>query len=79
MLYYGLVFSVNILMLPILTLLTTLLAIGVGMLISALNVKYRDIKHALPLLIQIWMYSLRLSILPVSSRIIGVGYLSLIR
>ncbi len=57
MLYYGIGFSLNILMLPILALLTALLAIGIGMGMSALNVKYRDIRYALPFLLQLWMFT----------------------
>ena len=34
-----------------------MLAIGVGMWMSALNVKYRDIRYALPFLIQIWFFA----------------------
>jgi lipopolysaccharide transport system permease protein len=34
-----------------------LLAVGVGMWLSALNVKYRDIRYAIPFLVQIWMFS----------------------
>ena len=29
---------------------------GTGLLLSALNVKFRDIKYVVPFLIQIWMY-----------------------
>ncbi len=57
MLYYNIGFSLNILMLPILTLLTALLTIGIGMWMSALNVKYRDIRYALPFLIQLLMFA----------------------
>jgi lipopolysaccharide transport system permease protein len=57
MLYYGIGFSPNIIMLPILTVLTTFLAIDIGMWMSALNVKYRDIRYALPFLIQLWMFA----------------------
>lgn len=56
MIYYGVGLTVNILLLPILVLLTTMLALGVGMWMSALNVKYRDIRHALPFMIQIGMF-----------------------
>jgi lipopolysaccharide transport system permease protein len=28
----------------------------VGTLLSALNVKYRDVKHAIPFLVQIWLF-----------------------
>jgi len=36
--------------------LTTLLALGVGIWFSALNVKYRDVRYALPFLIQMWLF-----------------------
>jgi lipopolysaccharide transport system permease protein len=57
MFYYGVGFSRNILLLPVLTLLTALLAAGVGMWMSAINVRYRDVRYALPFLIQIWMFA----------------------
>jgi lipopolysaccharide transport system permease protein len=40
-----------------LALLATLLALAVGLWMSALNVKYRDVRHALPFLIQLWMFA----------------------
>lgn len=57
MFYYGIGFSWNILMLPLLAFLTALSAIGVGMWLAALNVKYRDIRYALSFIIQIWMFA----------------------
>jgi lipopolysaccharide transport system permease protein len=36
--------------------LLTIFAAGVGLWMSALNVKYRDVRYALPFLMQIWMY-----------------------
>lgn len=57
MFYYGVALSINILMLPVLVILTSLLAIGIGMWMSALNVKYRDIRYALPFLIQLGMFA----------------------
>ncbi len=57
MFYYSVGLSINILMLPLLLVLTSLLAIGVGMLMSALNVKYRDIRYALPFLVQLGMFA----------------------
>lgn len=57
MFYYGIGISINILMLPVLVVLTSLLAIGIGMWMSALNVKYRDIRYALPFLIQLGMFA----------------------
>jgi lipopolysaccharide transport system permease protein len=46
----------NILVLPVFMALTTLLALGSGLLLSALNVKYRDIAILLPVVIQLWLY-----------------------
>src|SRR2546429_3928159 len=57
MVFYSVTPSVNMLMLPALLLLTTMLALGVGMWMSAMNVKYRDIRYALPFLMQIWMFA----------------------
>lgn len=57
MFYYGAALSVNILMLPVLVVLTSLLATGVGMWMSALNVKFRDIRYALPFVIQLGLFA----------------------
>lgn len=54
--YYGSSVTLGYLMLLPLVVLTTLLALGVGIFFSALNVKYRDVRYALPFLIQIWMF-----------------------
>jgi lipopolysaccharide transport system permease protein len=56
MVYYGVAITANVLLLPALVLLTVLLALGVGMWMSALNVKYRDIRYALPFVVQLWMF-----------------------
>jgi lipopolysaccharide transport system permease protein len=55
--YYGIGFTLNFLMLPVLVVLTSLLATGLGMWMSALNVKYRDIRYALPFLVQLGMFA----------------------
>ncbi len=57
MIYYGVSLKLSMVMLPLLILLATLLAVGVGMWLSALNVKYRDIRYAIPFLIQLWMFA----------------------
>ncbi|HEY0077461.1 MAG TPA: ABC transporter permease [Pyrinomonadaceae bacterium] len=56
MLYYRVGLTWNILALPGLVVLTTLLALSLGMFISALNVKYRDVGVILPVLMQLWMF-----------------------
>lgn len=56
LIHYGFSMTVEYLMLLPLIVLTTLFALGVGIWFSALNVKYRDVRYALPFLIQIWMF-----------------------
>lgn len=56
MIYYSVMVTWSILMFPVLVLLTTLLALGTGMWLSALNVKYRDVRFALPFVVQLWMF-----------------------
>jgi lipopolysaccharide transport system permease protein len=57
LLWYGTPLSYTIVLAPFAVLLLTLLATSVGMWMSALNVKYRDIRYALPFLIQLWMFA----------------------
>lgn len=56
MIYYGVAPTMQVLVLPVLILLTGLFALGVGTWMSALNVKYRDVRFALPFLIQLWLF-----------------------
>ena len=56
MLYYQIVPTIQLLFLPVLVLLTALFSLGVGTWFSALNVKYRDVRFALPFLIQLWLF-----------------------
>jgi lipopolysaccharide transport system permease protein len=57
MIYYGVSLTWGLLMLPVLIVLLTVLALAFGILMSGLNVKYRDIKFALPFLIQLWFFA----------------------
>nr|MBA3438554.1 ABC transporter permease [Pyrinomonadaceae bacterium] len=56
-LYYRVALTWSLTLLPLFVMLTLLLALGVGMLISALTVRYRDLRHALPFIIQLWMFA----------------------
>jgi lipopolysaccharide transport system permease protein len=57
MVYYGYVPTFNILFLPLFLLLALATSLGVGLWLSALNVKYRDFQYTVPFLIQIWMFA----------------------
>ena len=48
--------TIGILILPLLILSTMMTAMGAGMFLAAINVKYRDVRYALPFFIQIMMY-----------------------
>jgi lipopolysaccharide transport system permease protein len=56
MIYYRVGMTWNLLMAPALVVLTALLAVAVGMWASALNVKYRDVRYALPFAVQLAMF-----------------------
>ena len=57
MLYFGIYPNVMVLMLPLLILLMMLTASGVGLVLAALNAKYRDIRYTIPFLVQFWMFA----------------------
>lgn len=57
MLYYQVSPSWNILFVPLAVLLLLLAALGVGTLLAALNVAYRDFRYVIPFLVQLWMFA----------------------
>jgi lipopolysaccharide transport system permease protein len=57
MLIYGVVPSAKMLLVFPLMLVATLLALAVSLWLGPINVRFRDIKHTLPLMITLWMYA----------------------
>ncbi len=57
MLAYGVVPSLALLTLPFFVLLAAVTALAVGLWLSALNVMYRDVRYALPFLVQLWLFA----------------------
>jgi homopolymeric O-antigen transport system permease protein len=56
--WYGIVPTLPVaLLLPALCGLAFVTALGVSLWLSALNVRYRDVGHAIPFLAQLWMYA----------------------
>ncbi len=56
MAYFGVVPTANIIWLPFLIVLAIFASLSVSLVLSALNVQFRDVKHAIPFVVQIWMY-----------------------
>jgi lipopolysaccharide transport system permease protein len=54
---FGIAPTWGVLALPLFILLALLTALAVCLYISVLNVKYRDVGHAIPFLVQFWMYA----------------------
>jgi lipopolysaccharide transport system permease protein len=55
-LYYHITPRATTLLLPLFMLLAIATALGMGLWLSALNALYRDVRHAIPFLIQFWMF-----------------------
>jgi lipopolysaccharide transport system permease protein len=56
MAWYGVGVSAAIVLLPVFLALAFLTALGVGLFLSAVNVRYRDVPYAIPFLTQLWMW-----------------------
>jgi lipopolysaccharide transport system permease protein len=54
---YGVTPSSRIVLLPIFTVYVVAVASGIGLLLAALNVKYRDVRYTVPFLIQFWLFA----------------------
>jgi lipopolysaccharide transport system permease protein len=57
MIVYGVAPGWQILLVPLIMLLLLVAAVGVGTLLSALTVAYRDFRHVVPFAIQLWMFA----------------------
>jgi lipopolysaccharide transport system permease protein len=56
MAYYGIAPGAAIVALPLFVLLAVVTALAAGVWLSALNVRYRDVRYTLPFLIQTWLF-----------------------
>ena len=54
---YGYGFGVEALLAPLFILLVFVTAAGVSFWLSAMNVRYRDVKYAVPFLVQVWFFA----------------------
>jgi lipopolysaccharide transport system permease protein len=55
--YYGIAPTAAIAVLPLLVMLAIVTALAVGLWLSTLNVKFRDVRYTIPFLTQLWMFA----------------------
>jgi lipopolysaccharide transport system permease protein len=57
MAYYRITPTLGVLLLPLFIALAMITSLGAGLWLSALNVKYRDIRYIVPFLTQFWLFA----------------------
>jgi lipopolysaccharide transport system permease protein len=57
MLYYDILPTINIILLPYFLLLIMSTSLGAALWLSAMNVQFRDVRYAVPFIVQFWMFA----------------------
>jgi lipopolysaccharide transport system permease protein len=57
MLFYGMSPTINVFWLPFFLLLAIITSLGVSLWLSAMYVQFRDVRHIVPFLTQIWLFA----------------------
>lgn len=57
MFWFGVALTWKILLLPFVLIIAMLLALAMGLWLGPVNVRYRDVTHAIPFVLQVWMYA----------------------
>jgi homopolymeric O-antigen transport system permease protein len=57
MLWYGVGWTPKLLLAPLLVAGTLFIGLGVGLILAALNVAYRDFRYVVPFMVQFWMFA----------------------
>lgn len=57
MVYYGIYPGPGIFIFPVLMALVAVATLGVGMILAALNVAYRDFRYVIPFMVQFWLFA----------------------
>jgi len=55
MAWYGISLRLAVVVLPLLVMFALAIALAVGLWASALNVRYRDVRHVMPFVVQFWL------------------------
>jgi lipopolysaccharide transport system permease protein len=56
MLFFNIIPSAGILLWPLMIIPMIMISLGVSLILSALNVRFRDIRYVIPFLVQIWLF-----------------------
>lgn len=54
--WYGLSPTVTILLIPVFVIMAMISSLSVGLWLSALNARYRDVRYVIPFLVQFWLF-----------------------
>lgn len=57
MFYYGMTPTLNVVWLPFFLMLTVITSLGASLWLSAMYVQFRDVRHIIPFLTQIWLFA----------------------
>jgi lipopolysaccharide transport system permease protein len=57
MVYYGIVPTVRVIFLPLFVVFAVMTALAVGLWLTALNVRFRDVRYTIPFLTQFWLFA----------------------
>lgn len=57
MFWFGVALTWKILLLPFVLIIAMMLALAMGLWLGPVNVRYRDVTHAIPFVLQVWMYA----------------------
>jgi len=55
--YYGIAPSSNVVWVPVILVLEVVTVLGIGLWLAAVNVQFRDVRHAVPFLTQLWLFA----------------------
>ena len=55
--YYGMVPTINVVWLPFFLMLAFMTSLGASLWLSAMYVQFRDVRHIIPFLTQIWLFA----------------------
>lgn len=55
--FFDVAYTARLLTLPLFLGVAFMIALGMGLFLSALNVQFRDVRFTVPFLVQLWMYS----------------------